>query len=352
MSTQSGEANEVEEAVTPVSFMRYYHVHLRVSDCVSPPSESDDVYHCSLAYMGSGLAEGNGDVIRFTDRIRGVIDVEDVLMLPEATKIRNDLEPGVLEYSIEGKSPLFLKGEVRAKYRLRRDRLLALHLPYHTEEATFVIDIRDPFVRPQSADFSVTDEAGLPLPDVEKRPVLQTPERDVWFVSASNVSSRSNLVLRWNVDEEKRSGTNEAFFCYAHADGREYLETFRRQLEPHLDGNMGFWADTRIRPGELWREEIEAALRRAKLAVILVSEAFNNSEFIRDSELPTLLERAKDGGLLIYWVKANACIVSERIKKFQSAWDGRPLENLSEADRRAAISSISEEILEALRHGR
>lgn len=79
------------------------------------------------------------------------------------------------------------------------------------------------------------------------------------------------------------------FISYSHKDSA-WLE----DVLPHLailraQGLVSAWADTEIKPGDHWKEEIETAMGEADVAVLLVSVNFLNSPFIMDCELPTLL---------------------------------------------------------------
>ena len=91
---------------------------------------------------------------------------------------------------------------------------------------------------------------------------------------------------------------SSVFISYARADKR-YLD----ELEHHLRGqglsNIDFWSDRNIEPGRRWREEIARELKVAKIAILLVSEAFQSSSFIAENELPPLLERADNDGAVI-----------------------------------------------------
>ena len=79
----------------------------------------------------------------------------------------------------------------------------------------------------------------------------------------------------------------QVFISYSHQDKDclEYLLVWLKPLELLIDT----WVDTKLRSGQLWREEIEKALNAAKAAILLISASFWASDFIAKYELPTLL---------------------------------------------------------------
>ncbi len=89
------------------------------------------------------------------------------------------------------------------------------------------------------------------------------------------------------------------FISYSHRDEKALgqLQRFLRPLE--RDGLIELWADTRIQPGDPWAAEIDQALDRATVAVLLISQDFIDSDFITDKELPRLLARAGTDDLKI-----------------------------------------------------
>src|SRR5260370_5660622 len=89
------------------------------------------------------------------------------------------------------------------------------------------------------------------------------------------------------------------FVSYSHRDDRilrsllPYLEALRR------DGVVEIWVDTELKGGNLWREEIKAALDAASVAVLLISQSFLVSRFICDEELPRIFRRQQAGKLVV-----------------------------------------------------
>lgn len=79
------------------------------------------------------------------------------------------------------------------------------------------------------------------------------------------------------------------FISYSHKD-KQWLERLKVHLKPFVDDiSIDVWDDTRIRVGDDWQGEIESALNKAKVAVLLISADFLASEFIKNNEIPNIL---------------------------------------------------------------
>ena len=83
----------------------------------------------------------------------------------------------------------------------------------------------------------------------------------------------------------------------------ELLATLERELA-HIPA-LRLWADTQIRPGDEWQQEIVRAMRRTRVAVFLVSKAFLASPFIRGDEEPFFVKAAKANVLTVLWVNLD-----------------------------------------------
>jgi len=71
---------------------------------------------------------------------------------------------------------------------------------------------------------------------------------------------------------------------------------------------ISIWHDGQIQPGAEWRREIENALKRSAVAVLLVSPAFLASQFIAENEFAPILANAKEAGVKVLWVAVSASL--------------------------------------------
>jgi hypothetical protein len=142
---------------------------------------------------------------------------------------------------------------------------------------------------------------------------------------------------------------SSVFFSYSHKDSK-WLDKFQKMLAPMVHGGLKVWSDEQIRPGALWRDEIKAALANAKVAVLLVTPDFLDSDFIKNKELPHLFKAAKEEGLRILWVPIKHSLYEfTDIADYQAAHSPtRPLAMLKPAEVSTALVSISKAIAEAM----
>jgi hypothetical protein len=136
------------------------------------------------------------------------------------------------------------------------------------------------------------------------------------------------------------------FISYSHADEelcKEFLKMLRPTAEKH---GLKIWSDHEIPVGAIWRDEIENALARARIGVLLVSPDFLDSSFVKKNELPHLLEAARTQGARIFWIACRDCNVEDtEIGKFQGAnRPSKPLSALRRAARGKEMQRISHEL--------
>src|SRR5947209_5624769 len=117
-------------------------------------------------------------------------------------------------------------------------------------------------------------------------------------------------------------GRPTVFISYSQKD-----EAWKDRVVSHLkvlevEGELAVWDDKRIAAGEAWWPEIEGAMNRAAVAVLLISKDFLTSGFIRGTEVPRLLARRQSEGLRVIPVFVHPC--AWEAVDWLAALQGRP----------------------------
>lgn len=142
------------------------------------------------------------------------------------------------------------------------------------------------------------------------------------------------------------------FFCYSHDDDDNcndvtWMEDIEKALCFDRSIHEKLWVDKRIRPGDRWEQEIKDKLDRAKVAVLLVSQNFWASKYIREKELPILMEAANRKQLTLFPVLLQACGYADSELKSIQHCPKEPLESFDQAGRSEALEDIARKIRSA-----
>jgi hypothetical protein len=140
---------------------------------------------------------------------------------------------------------------------------------------------------------------------------------------------------------------NSLFVSYSHHD-----ETWMRRLTTHLlaipkTAAVDVWVDTLIGAGELWHQQIVSALKRSRAAVLLLSADFLTSSFIRNEEIPRLLEAEAVRGLSIFPLLTRPCAFEQHLWLAQRQVRPRgaiALSAKSDSDVDQALADLAREI--------
>jgi TIR domain-containing protein len=147
------------------------------------------------------------------------------------------------------------------------------------------------------------------------------------------------------------SPRNTVFVSYSHFQ-KKWVERLAVHLKPlQREGRVDLFDDTKIQAGADWRNEIKASLKKAKVAILLISADFLASDFIAENELPPLLEKAEVGGAIIIPVIVSPSRFTkiERLARYQAINDPTvPLEGLDYASSEAVLVRVADAVVDAL----
>ena len=151
-----------------------------------------------------------------------------------------------------------------------------------------------------------------------------------------------------------REKNPSVFISYAHSD-REFLDRLIVHLKPlEKEGLIDLWVDTRLRAGDRWKKEIEKALQRATVAILIISADFLASDFITDNELPPLLKGAEERGTRIVPLIVKPCRFSrdKSLRHFQAVNDPRnALVLLAHGEQEMLYDQVASEVEKWLQRG-
>lgn len=133
------------------------------------------------------------------------------------------------------------------------------------------------------------------------------------------------------------------FISYSHRK-KAWLDKLLTIVDPYVsDGRFRVWADPYIEEGARWERTIADAIRRTRVAVLLVSPEFLASDFIKREELPTLLTLADADQIKLFCVPVSASAYEATpLARYQWAWDPlKPLDELGGSARNRALITIA-----------
>lgn len=111
--------------------------------------------------------------------------------------------------------------------------------------------------------------------------------------------------------DHKKSAKLNIFISYSHADKKwlDRLEVHLKALRRYLS-DVEYWDDKKIKGGDNWKQEIEKAIAKANVAILLVSTNYLASDFVATDEIPPLLQKAEKEGTRILPLIVSPCAFS------------------------------------------
>ena len=143
------------------------------------------------------------------------------------------------------------------------------------------------------------------------------------------------------------TNNDQVFLSYSRSD-EKHVEEFRKIISPCIRENMlNVWYDKSIKAGQQWRDEIDKALDKTKIALLFVSSNFLSSDFIMDNELPYFLNKAKDKEVNVIWCLLDHCMYSTtEISNYQAAHNiAKPIADIDKSARLKLWTDICKTII-------
>jgi tetratricopeptide (TPR) repeat protein len=141
------------------------------------------------------------------------------------------------------------------------------------------------------------------------------------------------------------------FISYSHKD-EEWKDRVNKHLQVfQLEGKWRTWDDRQIPVGTAWEKEITDAIQSAHAAVLLISTEFLTSDFIRNKEVPLVLDRWKKNEIIVFPVIVEPCSwqAVPWLKQMQVfPKDGIPLEKMRKVKRKENLKLLAEKLNQLL----
>jgi hypothetical protein len=164
------------------------------------------------------------------------------------------------------------------------------------------------------------------------------------------VDTSRRVLLLWHFVAPKIQVTKPVFISYSHKDA-EWVGKLKQFLRPLEEQELiRVWDDTLIRPGSDWLGDIRKALESARVAVFLVTQNLLDSPFVRERELPALVDAATNRGCLIFWIAISSSTIADSpLAKYQGAISpSSPLDLMTEPEQNRVLLEIYQKMKAAV----
>jgi TIR domain len=164
------------------------------------------------------------------------------------------------------------------------------------------------------------------------------------------VDASRRVLYLWHFVAPKIQVTKPVFISYSHKDA-EWVGKLKQFLRPLEEQELiRVWDDTLIRPGADWLADIRKALESARVAVFLVTQNLLDSPFVRERELPVLVDGATNRGCLIFWIAISSSTIADSpLAKYQGVMSpSSPLDLMSEPEQARALVEIFQKMKAAV----
>jgi len=139
----------------------------------------------------------------------------------------------------------------------------------------------------------------------EREKIIYKEFEDSEFLDMNKVES----ILHQYVKKYSRNSNDfvrKNIYISYHSRDRYYLNQLKSVLDILKHKNIYYWCDTYIEVGEKWEQKIHTEIKKADMAICLVTPNFFQSQYIQNVEIPNILYR-KDEGLIIFPILFENC---------------------------------------------
>lgn len=168
------------------------------------------------------------------------------------------------------------------------------------------------------------------------------------LISTSHTEITQNKSVMNNNDQK-----SNIFICYSHKE-----EKYKKEIVSYLNAmqftglSFSYWVDDKLESGDDFFTIINENLKKANIAIFIVSRSFMASEFIQKTELPTLLEGASANGTRFLIVIAQKCHFEDTpLGKYQTIrpnTPSNPLNSMTESQQDLVYYNLVEDIKRSL----
>ena len=138
----------------------------------------------------------------------------------------------------------------------------------------------------------------------------------------------------------------KVFIAYCFPEKR-WLDRVQAELDPVLgNGRCVIWDERKFASGVMWKTELPDVLATTKVAMMIVSDLFLESDFVTRARLPALLEMERKSGLEVCWVLASHCLFELAGLKEADAGNrvAAALDGLGSSQRDAEAATIARKV--------
>ncbi|MEO6000404.1 MAG: toll/interleukin-1 receptor domain-containing protein [Chitinophagaceae bacterium] len=99
------------------------------------------------------------------------------------------------------------------------------------------------------------------------------------------------------------------FISYSHKDKEQYIPELLSYVNEQNCSKINIWYDEKISPGNEWDDAIKSKLNTADIVLLLLSQSFLMSKYVRENELTVAISRHKAGECRVIPIFIRKCFL-------------------------------------------